>query len=213
MPTIRLADASRNAHESVDWIALMDRYRKAVRPHHVVLEVGASSAERTLTIAQCCDRVIGVEIQPQRIPTASRNISYVEGDWQRLTESVPKCSIDMVLSSHTIEHVQDDHLALEQTYEVLRPGGKVLITTPNRRRAVRAIIELVTRPRRFPWWEHVREYDWDDIHRLVELSSFGKHKIDPVAFGVHGGPLYAYISHVPRVIKAYASFWLVELSR
>jgi 2-polyprenyl-3-methyl-5-hydroxy-6-metoxy-1,4-benzoquinol methylase len=53
---------------------------------------------------------------------------------------------DVVFSFQVIEHIQDDILYLKEIYRVLKPGGTVLITTPNRKMSLS----------RNPW--HVREY-------------------------------------------------------
>jgi SAM-dependent methyltransferase len=37
---------------------------------------------------------------------------------------------DMVITNHVLEHVGNDHIALEEIYRVLKPGGFALITVP-----------------------------------------------------------------------------------
>ena len=55
-------------------------------------------------------------------------------------------SIDYVVTFQVIEHIQDDNYFLEEIYRVLKPGGKLLLTTPNK------LMSLS----RNPW--HIREY-------------------------------------------------------
>ena len=38
-------------------------------------------------------------------------------------------SIDYVVTFQVIEHIQDDNYFLEEIYRVLKPGGKLLLTT------------------------------------------------------------------------------------
>lgn len=59
---------------------------------------------------------------------------------------VPDNAFDVVVSFQVIEHIQQDHVFLEEIRRVLRPGGIALITTPNRKMTLT----------RNPW--HVREY-------------------------------------------------------
>jgi Methyltransferase domain len=49
-------------------------------------------------------------------------------DMCRLT--YPDASFDLVLSSDSLEHVPDYHLALLEVRRVLRPGGRVILTVP-----------------------------------------------------------------------------------
>jgi SAM-dependent methyltransferase len=55
-------------------------------------------------------------------------------------------TFDSIVSFQVIEHIQDDRLFLKEIHRVLRPGGRALITTPNRPMSLS----------RNPW--HIREY-------------------------------------------------------
>jgi SAM-dependent methyltransferase len=178
-----------------------------------VLEIGASIPARTDILAANCRELIGVELYPERVPADRGNIRYVVGDWQRLTDFVAGSSVDVAVSSHVIEHVPDDSRALDQLYEVLRPGGVAIVTTPNRKRLVRDAIESVRGERKFPWWEHVREYVETDLRALVMRSRFAKSEVYAVGLGVLGGPLQCYLTHVPKPMRRWANFWELHLWR
>lgn len=189
-----------------DWASLMQAYRRYVRSDDTVLEIGASQVERTREIGRKCGRVIGVELVAERIPSASGNVSYIHGDWQQLSDLLEPSSIDIAVASHVIEHVPDDLLAINELYRVLKKGGVALLNTPNRKRLSRAVIEIFTGERKFPWWEHLREYTREDLQDLLERASFERYEIIPVVFGIHGGPLFVYIKNVPRRFSRYANY-------
>jgi len=207
--TLRL----RSSGEDEDWRHLRASYERIVRPEHEVLEIGASVPERTRRLAERCRALTGVELFPERVPEAHANIKYVVGDWQRLTDIVAENSVDIAVSSHVIEHVPDDLRALDELFAVLRPGGVALVSTPNRKRLVREVIERFTGERTFPWWEHVREYVESDLQSLVARSRFREGRIAGVALGLHGGPVYAYSTRVPHALRRYANFWELELRK
>src|SRR5450756_3245946 len=51
------------------------------------------------------------------------------------------------------------------------------LNTPNRKRLVRAIVGIFSGERKFPWWEHLREYTEEDLLHLLGASLFTKYKI------------------------------------
>lgn len=65
-------------------------------------------------------------------------------------------SFDVVVTFQVIEHIRDDKFYLEEIYRVLKPGGKVFLTTPN-------IKKTLTRN---PW--HIREYTAAELTNLVK---------------------------------------------
>jgi SAM-dependent methyltransferase len=201
----------RSQGEDEDWRHLRASYERVVRADHEVLEIGASVPARTAWLAARCRTLLGVELFVDRVPAARDNIRYVVGDWQRLSEFIPQESVDVAVSSHVIEHVPDDLRALDELYTVMRPGGVALLSTPNRKRLVRRVIERFTGERTFPWWEHVREYVESDLESLVARSRFRRGEIRAVALGLHGGPIYCYSTRVPGALRRFANFWELEL--
>jgi ubiquinone/menaquinone biosynthesis C-methylase UbiE len=197
-----------------DWEHISATLYPRISPASTVLEIGASVPLRTREIARRCGRVIGVEYFPDRVPQAADpNVSYVVGDWQSLSSVVQPQSVDAAISSHVIEHIPDDLAALNELYAVLKPGGFAVINTPNRKRLVRSVIELFTGERKFPWWEHVREYTETDLKRLLERSRFDRYEIVPVGLGVQGGPVHIYSTSIPRAARRFATFWEIRLFR
>jgi len=194
-----------------DWKSLLSSYEKHVTPDSVVLEIGASNTKRTKDLSRLCRRLIGIEIAPERVPEDFDNVTYLVGDWQRLSEIVDADSVDLAVSSHVLEHVPDDLRAVNELHTVLKPGGIGLINTPNRKRVLRALVESFTGERKFPYWEHQREYAEEDLVSLLERSRFQRYQILPVAFGLLGGPVYVYSETVPERLRKYANFWEMHL--
>ncbi|MHB1438661.1 MAG: class I SAM-dependent methyltransferase, partial [Thiobacillus sp.] len=181
-----------------DWFRMYQRYLEIVVPGDRVLEIGASNVARTRQLAAACSSFVGVEYFQERLLPSTGNMCFIRGDWQHLSEVLPPESIDVAIASHVIEHILDDAVAINELHVVLRPGGKAIINTPNRKRLPRAAIELVTGDKRFPCGEHAREYLEADLTRLLQDSPFRHFRIDAVTFGIHSGPLKLYIDEVPR---------------
>lgn len=194
-----------------DWEHLLGSYQKYVTKNSIVLEIGASNKERTKDLSRYCKQLIGVDIFPERVFKDFANVGYVIGDWQRLSEFIAPQSVDVVISSHVIEHIPNDLKAINETSAVLKSGGIAILNTPNRKRLTRTVIEIFTGDRKFPHWEHVREYNEDDLLNLLNLSLFKKFQIIPVTFGVHGGPILGYLEEPPKIFRKYANFWEIHL--
>lgn len=71
---------------------------------------------------------------------------------------LPDNTYDVVVSFQVIEHIKDDALFLKEIARVLKPGGVVLITTPNRTMSLT----------RNPW--HIREYIAPELTTLARRS-------------------------------------------
>jgi len=198
-------------NRNYDWEHLLDTYKKYVNENSIVLEIGASNINKTKQLSKHCKRLIGVEIIPERKPENFDNVEYLLGDWQELTKIVSLSSIDIAIASHVIEHVRDDLKALNELYEVLKPGGVAIINTPNRKRFVRAFIEFFTGERKFPYWEHIREYTENEIKSLIDKSNFKKYNIVPLVFGIHGGKIFIYFKNCPKILRKFANFYEIQL--
>lgn len=194
-----------------DWVYLLQLYKQYATKQSTVLEIGASRVELTKQISPYCDKLIAIELLPERIVVDFDNVKHLIGDWQNLSAFIQPESIDIAISSHVIEHVQDDLKAINELYKVLKPKGIALISTPNRKRIVRAIIEIFTGERKFPHWEHIREYIEEDLIRLLQASNFKKFAITPVVFGIHGGQIFFYLESVPKIFRRFANFFVVYL--
>lgn len=70
-------------------------------------------------------------------------------------EGIESNQFDVVVSFQVIEHIQNDLYFLQEIFRVLKPGGKLFLTTPN-------IKKTLTRN---PW--HIREYTAADLKALV----------------------------------------------
>jgi SAM-dependent methyltransferase len=77
---------------------------------------------------------VGLEYSLNTIVSAkihSSNSSYfVNGDATNLP--FKDCSIDVIISQHVLEHLEDDQKTIDECYRVLRPRGEVIIFVPGR---------------------------------------------------------------------------------
>ena len=70
-------------------------------------------------------------------------------------DNIEANSIDFVVTFQVIEHIEDDNYFLKEIYRVLKPGVKLLLTTPNK------LMSLS----RNPW--HIREYSPTEMKNII----------------------------------------------
>lgn len=104
-----------------------------------VLDFASGSGYGTFFIAKTCkkdcDEVIGVDISEEAIAYANKRYHHPLVHYH-LSDALDSNLInkigqfDTILSFETIEHVKDDFAFLEQAFRLLKPGGKLILSTP-----------------------------------------------------------------------------------
>ncbi|MFD9906639.1 class I SAM-dependent methyltransferase [Streptomyces sp. NPDC059063] len=106
----------------------------ATRGAGVVLDIGCGdgSAARAAAPLLAGHRVIGVDWSQDALRRASRHLPHVvRGELTDGGLPFASASADAVLFSEVIEHLVDPDSALDELRRVLRPGGHLMLSTPN----------------------------------------------------------------------------------
>lgn len=109
------------------------------KPHGTLLDFGCGTGAQTLLFVDDFDRVIGVDVDEASIRTFQRVIderqlrSRVEAiAYDGATLPLPDAAVDFVISFEVLEHVLDETRALAELHRVMKPGGWLAISVPNR---------------------------------------------------------------------------------
>ncbi|MFF0494165.1 class I SAM-dependent methyltransferase [Nocardia sp. NPDC004068] len=144
----------------------------------VVLEAGSGEGYGANMIAGVAARVIGVDYDTgavEHVRAAYPRVEMIQGNLADLP--VEDGTIDVVVNFQVIEHLWDQAGFLRECLRVLRPGGTLLISTPNR---------ITFSPGRDtplnPF--HTRELNAAELSELLVAAGF---RVELMT-GVHHGP-------------------------
>ncbi len=116
---------------------------------HGVVDVGAGRGEWLTLLREAGVPASGVDSSPTFVAAGRAAGLEIElGDAVAYLARLPADSVDMVTAFHVIEHLDIDELLalLEAARRVLRPGGCVLVETPNPANLVMAACDFYNDP-------------------------------------------------------------------
>lgn len=141
-----------------------------------VLDAACGVGYGTALIGTTAARVVGVDLSAEAVSYARQrygapNTSFHEMDVLAL--DLPAASFDAVCSFETIEHLPDPARFLAELARVLRPGGRLFISTPH--------VESTTHTPANPF--HAVELSRADFERLlaahfVDIRVHGQRRIE-----------------------------------
>ncbi|MHB8648320.1 MAG: class I SAM-dependent methyltransferase [Thermomicrobiales bacterium] len=176
-------------------IAFARTYAPPCRPEDTRrwLDLGCGDGVITAAIAAFADEVVGVDISDRNIAVANAlrarpNVRYVRAAVEEPERYADGRPFDAVSAFEVLEHVYDPAAFLHDAVAQLRPGGMLLLSTPNAasltRRLKRRFRPLVRRAGYADAdaliEEHHREYTLPDLRRLVREASLTVVKEDGV---------------------------------
>lgn len=117
-------------------------------PHASILELGCASGATGAAALKSdkCGRYVGIEMDPTAAAAAREVIStVVVGDVCAMDLGAFAGQFDVLIASEVLEHLTDPWAALRALRACLKPGGRVLASSPNV--AHRAIVWQLLRGR------------------------------------------------------------------
>ena len=104
----------------------------AVGTGHRVLDVGCSSGYLARPLAERGNTIVGIELDPEAARAAEEFCERVlVGDVETMELPLEPGSFDVVLGGDVIEHLRDPVAALARLRPLLRPDGRLVLSTPN----------------------------------------------------------------------------------
>lgn len=108
----------------------MDILRHWIGPGHCVIDVGCGSGLLTDFCKSQGNQVIGIDITSQVKTTRTRSLDVVQGDIEQVFP-FPDETFSLAICIEVVEHLLQPDRMLGEIYRVLKPGGILILSTPN----------------------------------------------------------------------------------
>ncbi|HIE15622.1 MAG TPA: class I SAM-dependent methyltransferase [Bacteroidales bacterium] len=140
-----------------------------------VLEIGTGSGYGIEIISEKASEFVTIDKHNEHINLIAgkgQNVKFVQMKVPPF-KGIDDKSFDFVISFQVIEHIKNDKAFVKEVARVLKPGGRFIVTTPNKQMSLT----------RNPW--HVREYLpeeleillHNDFKKIEKYGVFGNEKI------------------------------------
>ncbi len=149
-------------------------------PKDKILEVGCGVGYFCELLNKYGVEISGIDISPDSIASCKNNIegNFYVGDAESLTFEDE--SFDKLLCTEVLEHVENDKIALEGMFRVLKPNGYLVMTIPTQDGIFGAKIKNIMHVHGEGPGKHEREgYSKKEIIELVESTGF---KVDKIRY-------------------------------
>ncbi|WP_276485870.1 class I SAM-dependent methyltransferase [Paraflavitalea pollutisoli] len=114
----------------------------------------------------------GVDINTHALDIANRqfrtpNTDFLLDDCTKLNNAASKGLYDYVVSFETFEHLSEPEAFLESTKKVMKPGGKVILSTPNIN-----VSSPGSSDGKVAWEFHEKEYTPAEFYGMIDAAGF-----------------------------------------
>jgi len=145
-----------------------------------ILDIGCGNGFTAGQVAAHCREVVGIDLSENGIAIARKTYPSVRFECLPVDDSILvnlQCNpFDIVISTEVIEHVYDPHNFARSCYTALRPGGRLVISTPYHGYLKNLFISLLNQWDRHanPLWRggHIKLWSRNTLSALLRETGF-----------------------------------------
>lgn len=135
---------------------------------NAVIELGCGNGYGMKILAPFCNWYVGIDKTLKGSTSLSANAAFFKSCLPNLN-NIGDHSFETVICFQVIEHIKEDDRLMSEIYRILKPGGKLLLTTPNK------LMSLTRNP------FHIREYTPATMEKVL-AATFNKFELK----GIYG---------------------------
>lgn len=152
-----------------EWLKKFERFRKLNK----ILDVGCGRGEFLEEAQKFGWNVTGSEYSETAVNILkAKNITVISGD---IEEYSTTDYFDVIVSIEVVEHLKNPLQNVNKMFSLLRPGGLLFLTTPNRKSLTGVIIK--SRWRVFEYPEHLFYFSCNSMNSMLVKTGFSDVKI------------------------------------
>ncbi len=154
---------------------------EGLSPASRILEIGSGLGYMTYALRKAGFDATGMDISRVAVEGAKARFGpfYQEADLKDW--SVQNAgAYDLVLMAELIEHVPDPSATLQMASKLLKPGGRMVVTTPNKSYYPRWVLWETDAPPIHLWW-----FSETSLHVLARLAGLQAHFVDFSPFNLN----------------------------
>ena len=197
-------------------LAAIDRWVAVhLTPQDTALEIGCGSGNLLRRAGRSGARLLALDISKGALEFVQQELGHERPGQERwetflCTRAVGEYlpletgSLDWVLLSEVIEHLDQPHLVLDEARRVLKPGGRLFLTTPNYRSfwpVLETAVDKLGRAPKMAGEQHVSRFSANSLRALLDARGW---KIDLFSSYYRRSPFLAIISRrwAERVLES-----------
>jgi len=185
-------------HEMHGVVEHLHRYALAIKlsKNNVVLDIASGEGYGSFLLSKEATKVYGVDIDHKTVEHArskyseAKNLEYLYGSASKIP--LPDSSVDVVISFETLEHHTEHDLMMQEILRVLKPGGCLLLSSPDRE---------IYRQREPNNPFHVKELSLEELQQLIK--KYFEHSHFFVQRPFVGSLIHSYASNEPSNFKMF----------
>lgn len=146
--------------------------RATLSPEDAIVDLGCGHGSFLRSLGRRAGRTVGIDHhRPSIERLAASGYEVYSIDFESFA-AAEAGAFDVATCFHVIEHVRDPLAAVRAAHTCLRRGGRLFVSVPNKRRALRGIDEPLDCPP-----HHITRWEADQLHALAARSGFRVERI------------------------------------